>query len=97
MRRKNTFIKELEPSISLHRCPKTGLAWVEDGKAGVAHSAHPNIHHTGSVRGMKRLGYWNKADRTVRCRGFIYNVDHVAVTDQYDQVAAEHCQCGGKH
>lgn len=35
---------------------------------------HPSIHHTGSVRGMKKLGYWGKHDRCVRCGQYIYNL-----------------------
>lgn len=36
---------------------------------------YANIHYTGSVRGMKNLGYWNKHDRCIRCGKYIYNVD----------------------
>lgn len=36
--------------------------------------AHPSIHYTGSVRGMKRLGFWGKHDRCVRCGQYIYNL-----------------------
>lgn len=32
---------------------------------------HPSIHYTGSVRGMKKLGYWGKHDVCVR---YIYNI-----------------------
>lgn len=35
---------------------------------------HPSIHHTGSVRGMKKLGYWGKGDHCVRCGNYIYNL-----------------------
>lgn len=35
---------------------------------------HPSIHYTGSVRGMKKLGYWGKNDRCVRCGQWIYNL-----------------------
>ncbi len=33
----------------------------------------PNFHHTGSVRGMKRL-YYGKDCFLVRCGSYIYNV-----------------------
>lgn len=33
---------------------------------------HPSIHYTGSVRGMKKLGYWGKHDVCVRCGQYIY-------------------------
>ena len=35
---------------------------------------HPSIHYTGSVRGMKKLGYWDKDDVCVRCGQYIYNL-----------------------
>ena len=34
--------------------------------------AHPSIHYTGSVRGMKKLGLWGKHDKCVRCGNYIY-------------------------
>ena len=35
---------------------------------------HPSIHISGSVRGMKKLGYWGKHDQCVRCGNYIYNL-----------------------
>ena len=35
---------------------------------------HPSIHYTGSVQGMKKLGYWGKDDVCVRCGQYIYNL-----------------------
>ena len=35
---------------------------------------HPSIHYTGSVSGMKKLGYWGKDDICVRCGQYIYNM-----------------------
>ncbi len=35
---------------------------------------HPNIHYTGSARGMKNLGYWGKNDYCVRSGNYIYNL-----------------------
>lgn len=35
---------------------------------------HPSIHYTGSVRGMKKLKFWGKHDRCVRCGQYIYNL-----------------------
>lgn len=35
---------------------------------------HPSIHCTGSVLGMKKLGYWGKNDICVRCGNYIYNL-----------------------
>ena len=35
---------------------------------------HPSIHHTGSIAGMKNLGYWGKNDICVRIGNYIYNL-----------------------
>lgn len=35
---------------------------------------HPSIHCSGSVSGMKKLGYWGKNDECVRCGSYIYNL-----------------------
>lgn len=91
------LIKQLSEHAALYRDTNTGIAWVENGSTGNGHSAHPNIHSTGSVRGMKQQGYWGKDDRTVRSHGWIYNIDHLVISDEYDQIAADYCQCGGKH
>lgn len=34
---------------------------------------YPNFHHTGSIKGMKRL-YYGKSALLVRCGSYIYNV-----------------------
>lgn len=31
-----------------------------------------SIHHTGSVRGMVKLGFWNKDSNKVRYNNYIY-------------------------
>lgn len=94
---KKTYVKDVEEYVELHRDPKTGIAWVEDGRTGNGHSAHPNIDATGSARGMVKLGYWTMNDRTVRSHGYIYNIDRAVVSDRLDAIANVHCQCGGKH
>lgn len=91
------LIKHIEEYVDLYRDTKTGIAWVENGKTGSGHSAHPNIDSSGSVAGMKKLGYWAKDARTVRSYGAIYNIDSCVVSDKYDEIARKHCQCGGKH
>lgn len=88
-------IKDVGPCAELHRDPKTGIAWIKDGSTGLGNSCHANIDATGSVSGMKNLGYWGKDDRTVRSHGFIYNIDTFVVDEKnpYDMLAAEYCQC----
>lgn len=88
-----TFLKEIEEHIELHRCPRTGVAFVKNGKHGLIHSAHGSIDITGSVIGMKLRGYWRKKDRTVRTHGAIYNIDSFIVTDKYDAIAGANCRC----
>ena len=90
-------LSEVGPHARLRRDRKTGIAWVEDGRTGMGHTCHPNIHGSGSVAGMKRLGHWKKSDRTVRSHGFIYNIDHCSTSMPYDKVARDACRCGGKH
>jgi hypothetical protein len=94
---RKVLIKEIEPHIELYRDPGTGIAWVENGKTGGGHSAHPNIDVTGSVSGMKKLGYWAEDAKTVRSHGAIYNISRCSVTDPLDEIARQHCQCGGQH
>jgi hypothetical protein len=49
------------------------------------------------VTGMKGRGYWRDEDRAVKSHGFIYNIDSLVVTDELDELARQHCECGGKH
>ena len=90
-------LQDIDECTTLYRDSRTGLAWVEDGHTGSQHSAHPNIDASGSVRGMKKLGYWGELDNVVRCRGTIYNISRVVVDDELDELARQHCQCGGNH
>ena len=79
--------------IDLYIDPQTGITWVENGRTGTGHSAHPNIDESGSVEGMKRQ-YWGEC-RTVKSHGFIYNVDKVTYSDILDYLAFAHCKCIG--
>ena len=90
---KKTLVKQIEEYVELHVCPRTGVAWVENGNTGCGHSAHSNIDATGSIRGMKNLGHWKQDARTRKTHGFIYNIDSYVVTDMYDEVAAKACRC----
>lgn len=89
------FIRMAGPHAKLYRDDRTGIAWVADGSTGLGYSAHPNIDRTGSVTGMKKLGYWGKNDRTVRSNGFIYNISRLAVDPSvpYEKLAAQECRC----
>lgn len=87
------YIREIKTYVGLYRDDKTGIAWVVDGSTGCGHSCHANIDSSGSVRGMKKLGYWRKKDRTVRSNGFIYNIDSYVVNDELDEIAARECRC----
>jgi hypothetical protein len=91
------LIQQVDEYTRLYRDDRNGIAWVEDGHTGMGHSAHPNISVTGSVRGMRALGYWPKNERVVRSHGWQYNIDRCIVTDELDELARQHCRCGGRH
>ncbi len=86
-------IKDLGDYKSVWRDDRYGIAVVRDGSTGMEHSVHPNIDRTGSVRGMKNLGYWAKDAKTVRCNGAIYNISRNIATDELDKIAREYCDC----
>ena len=83
----------------LYRDPITGIAWVEDTSTGLGYSAHPNIHSTGNVRGMRLRGFWKRKDLAVPTNGFIYNISQCRVNldNQFEVLAMRNCRCGGEH
>ncbi|MDD4779214.1 MAG: hypothetical protein PHT02_01230 [Tissierellia bacterium] len=87
------LIKEVKPYCNLYIDDKTGISWIEDGNTGMGHSVHPNIDITGSVRGMKERGYWDKEDKIVRSHGWQYNISKFVCNDELDEIVAKHCQC----
>ena len=91
------FIREIEESVNLYRDDINGIAWIEDGRTGLGISVHANISSTGSVSGMKNLGYWDKKDRTVRSHGWIYNIDRFVCdkNNELEMIVAEECRCQG--
>jgi len=74
---------------------KTGIAYVDDGSTGCRYTVHPDIDVTGSVVGMRRLGYWGKYDR-VECFGSAkYNIDILSYNhkSELETELANRCQC----
>lgn len=74
------FIKQIEEHVILYRDDKSGIAWIKDGRTGLGISVHSNIHVSGSISGMKTLGYFvcdkdNRLEMIVadecRCQGCI--------------------------
>lgn len=96
------LIREIDENRKLYRDDRIGIAWIEDGYTGCGISIHPNIDISGSVEGMKNLGYWGKEDRTVRNHGFIYNIDRVSFSWSKDNpyhdlelLVLNECKCKG--
>lgn len=89
------MIEKIDERATLYRDDKTGIAVIRDGSTGLGHSCHPNIDKSGSVRGMKKLGYWDKEAKTVRAGSYIYNISGFAIDkeNKYDLICAERCQC----
>lgn len=91
------FIREVKPYARLYKDTNTGIAWIEDGSTGCGFSVHANIDSSGSVIGMKNLGYWGQNDRTVRSHGFIYNIDSFVCNkeNEFEMIVANECTCQG--
>ena len=66
---------------------KNGICCIANHSTGGGHSCHPNIASTGSVKGMKKMGYWGKTDSCVRANGFIYNKSVIHCSDTLDYIA----------
>lgn len=90
-------IRETGQYKTLRRDTDTGIAWIADGSTGLRYSVHPSIDASGSVKGKKDRGDWARDARTVKCDGFIYNIDELIVTSDDDRIVAEECRCGGSH
>jgi hypothetical protein len=80
----------LNPYQKLYSDPQTGLAWVENGSAGIAHSLHPNVQANSATRRMREYQTF------VECRGFLYNTQ-ACVSDDFAPLLRKYCQCGGSH
>lgn len=78
------LIKEIRPYVKLYRDTNNGIAWIEDGSTGLGISVHPNLDKSGSVTGMKKLGYWDKSDRIVLSHGWKYNIDRFVCDKKND-------------
>lgn len=91
------FIRRIKEHVNLYRDDKSGIAWIEDGRTGLKISVHANIHSSGSVTGMKNLGYWGKRDRSVRSHGWIYNIDSFVCDkdNKLEMIVANECRCQG--
>ena len=85
---------QLEDSIqkNLILDPQTGLAAYKDTVTGTRHTVHPNIAASGSVKGMKKL-YWGQKAIVVYWAGFYYNISLLSISDPIDAAVAQHCQC----
>ena len=89
------LIREIKSYANLYRDTNNGIAWIEDGSTGLGISVHPNIDKTGSVTGMKNLGYWDKEDRIVQSHGWKYNIDRFVCSkkDELEMIVAGECMC----
>ena len=89
------FVREIKQYVKLYRDTETGIAWIEDGTAGIAISVHANIHASGNVGAMKKRGSWRQNDRTRRCGGFVYNIDSLIYDkfNELERIVADECMC----
>ncbi len=95
-----SLIREIVPGKTLYKDTTTGIAWIHDGASGCGISIHANIDASGSVRGMKKRGYWEKDARTIRSHGFVYNIDtfihdwdEKSPMRKYEDIVEKECRC----
>jgi len=81
---KDYRVKELDLLCSLPKIKQ--VVTIENYTAGCGHSAHPNIDRSGSVKGMKKLGYWSKHDLIIRQGGHIYNYSKIYCSNPLDEL-----------
>jgi hypothetical protein len=75
---------------------ENGIAIVTDTVTGQQHSSFSSIHPTGSVTGMKKLGYWGKKDVIVKAHGWIYNVSRPQVcSNEWEKIAEDNSTAKG--
>ena len=88
-------IRQIEPGVVLCRDDINGIAWIENGNAGIGISVHPNIDVSGSVSGMVARGWWDENDRIVESHGWLYNIDRFSCwpDDELEQMVARECRC----
>lgn len=67
--------------------PATGIVWIEDGTAGVSHSAHPNVEANKVTRKKREYSGWRES------HGFLFSPETFCSTE-LDRLAAKYCQCG---
>lgn len=91
------LIREIKPHVNLYRDTLNGIVWIEDSSTGLGISVHPNIDKSGSVTGMKNLGYWDRSDRIVQSHGQKYNVDRFVCDkdNKLEMIVADECMCQG--
>lgn len=93
LRMTSSITVKLPEYFEAFRDVKTGIFYIKNGRIGIEHCCHANIDGTGSVRGMKKLGYWKRKDRCIRSHGAVYNIDTLVIHDCIDQIAADYCMC----
>lgn len=95
-----TLIPEIHPEAPDHifryRVLETGdlvslpilnaVCRIKNYSAGIEHCAHPNISVTGSVSGMRKLGYWRKTDIVYRQGSAWYNVSQIVTSHLLDEL-----------
>lgn len=62
------------------------IATIENYSVGCGHSCHANIDVSGSVKGMKKLGYWRESDTILKHKGYYYNMSSTVCSDPLDEL-----------
>ena len=68
---------------------KKGIIGIKNYSQGFMNIAHPNIDSSGSVSGMKKLGYWGKTDKIEKVFGCNVNKSKIVISDEIDNFIAK--------
>lgn len=85
------LIEQLSPCVAVWRDEETGLAWVDAG--GRKFFCHPDT----VGRGSPAAKWWAENARTLSFEGYLYNIDEMVIAFEEDEIARQHCRCGGWH
>jgi hypothetical protein len=89
----------IEPGVTLIVDPDTGLAIVNDEVEEQMYGAHPTaLVSAGGKEMMVKGDWWGSDDVCIVVGEYVYNTTRVVgIWHEYQELARQHCKCGGWH